>query len=453
MSRKEVSTDRRRISVDDREYAEKEILKYVLKCSYSNEYECLSRGHEVKRGSTLACLDVFMDDDLIRVGGRLCKSDLPYDCKYPVVLPSAHTVTTMIVRYFHERVGHLGVSTVLARGYSTVRRVIGRCVVCRKVQGRVVEQKMANLPLERVMERAPVFSCTGVDCFGPFFVTFGRGRKRIKRYGVLFTCMAVRAVHLEGAYDLSADAILSAMRRFVARRGQVRLFCSDNGTNFVGARRELLVALTDPTVRDGVENRGIRWEFNPPKASHFGGIWERVIRTVRRVLEAVFANKVFTDDSLSTLFCEAEAAVNSRPLTIVGNDPGVNVLTPQNLLNLGTYVDSWSGVPSELPDNIKRWKHIQSLADQFWRRWCREYRSSLQGRHKWAGKRRNLVVGDVVLVVDELVARCQWPLGRVTAVKTSADGLVRSVTLVSRGKVYNRPVAKLVLLVEGAELP
>ena len=358
--------------------------------------------------------------------------------------------------------GHLGVATVLGstrsrfwiiRGYSTIRRILNLCVVCKKVQGQVSNQRMADLPLVRVKEGEPVFTYTGTDCFGPFYTTFGRGRKQQKRYGVIFTCMTVRAVHIEMVPDLSSEAILGALRRFLARRGQIRYLCSDNGTNYRGARSELLKSLGADTVRDRAGDLGIVWEFNPPKASHFGGVWERIIRTVRRVLETVMTNKTYTDDSLQTIFCEVEAAVNGRPLTLVGDTCGGEVLTPQKLLNLGSSVEYYGNVPVEVPDNVKRWKHIQAVSQQFWRRWCRNYRSLLQGRNKWTQKRRNVAVNDVVLLVDESLPRGRWPLGRVSAVRQSGDGLVRTVVVKARGHEYERPITKLVVILENEELP
>ena len=216
--------------------------------------------------------------------------------------------------------------------------------------------------------------------------------------------------------------------------------------------RELLKSLGAMEVRDKAGDLEVSWEFNPPKASHFGGIWERVIRMIRRVLESIMTNSVFTDDSLATIFCEVEAVVNGRPLTVVGEDSGV-VPTPQKLLNLGENVEGHGGMTDQNPSCVKRWVHIQAISEQFWRRWCREYRSSLQGRTKWKGERRNVSVNDVVVLVDETEPRGKWPLGRVTQVKRSGDGLVRSVVVVARGKEYTRPISKLIMLIEGEELP
>ena len=198
--------------------------------------------------------------------------------------------------------GHEGRQHVLAelrkkcwvtRANAAVRRCLSKCISCRKRTRPTETQIMADLPIERVQHGEHPWASTGVDLFGPFHTR--RGRTQTKRYGVIFTCLALatRAVHLEMADSLSADSFICALRRFLARRGSnVRVLRSDNGTNFVGADRELkkeldlLVAHDTFVFREAI-NRGIEWRWNPPGASHFGGAWERLIRSVRKILNAL----------------------------------------------------------------------------------------------------------------------------------------------------------------------
>lgn len=129
----------------------------------------------------------------------------------------------------------------------------------------------------------------------------------VKRYGVLFTCLTMRAVHIEVAHSLDTDACINALRRFFSRRGQVSVIRSDNGTNFIGVERELREAvqnMDDSKIKEEMLKRGIEWTFNPPGASHEGGIWECQIRTVRKVLGSLLKQQVLDDDSLHTLLCE-----------------------------------------------------------------------------------------------------------------------------------------------------
>ena len=155
---------------------------------------------------------------------------------------------------------------------------------------------MADLPSDRVQSLEPPFTRTGVDCFGPFFVKRGRGQE--KRYGIIFTCLAMRAVHLEIADNLSTDSFICALKRFISRRGNVHVIRSDNGTNFVGANNELQKELrklhSSVTVYSELAKRGIEWTFNTPGASHHGGAWERLIRSTRRILDSLLSTQLLT---------------------------------------------------------------------------------------------------------------------------------------------------------------
>ena len=198
---------------------------------------------------------------------------------------------------------------------------------------------MANLPDDR-LEPAPPFTFCAVDYFGPWYVK--EGRRELKRYGVLFTCLTSRAVHLEVASSLSTDSFLSAYRRFVGRRGPVRQLRSDQGTNFVGAKDELQQALStmeNEKIRQELVKRNCDWiyfKMNVPEASHMGGSWERQIRTVRNVLASLLTQHAaqLDEETLRTFMVEAEAIVNCRPLTVdTINSPQMpEPLMPNHLL-------------------------------------------------------------------------------------------------------------------------
>lgn len=192
--------------------AELVILRYLqLKC-YSGELQSLGSGRgTVSKGSPLYKLEQFQDSEgLLRVKGRLQNSQLAHIVKHPVILPRDHHVTELIVRQVHEwDSGHSGREHVLStlrqkywipRAQPLLNKVLRNCVVCKKLRGKQEIQMMADLPSERVTPHKPPFTYTGVDCFGPFFVK--RGRSREKRYGCLFTCMAIRAVHIEKLHSL-----------------------------------------------------------------------------------------------------------------------------------------------------------------------------------------------------------------------------------------------------------
>ena len=269
--------------------------------------------------------------------------------------------------------------------------------------------------------------------------------------------MVSRAVHLEVAKSLETDAFICVLRRFVARRGNVSELWNDNGTNFVGAHNELKRALQEmdqDMLHHYASDCGFRWVFNTPGASHMGGVWERVIRTVRKVLNGLFSQRIpsLSDDEFHTLLCEVENIVNTRPLTTVTSDPqDPEPLTPAHLLMLKP---SFTLPPPGLfrdPDlySRKHWRRIQYLAGVFWTRWKKEYLALLQTRSKWNVPKRNLQVGDVVLLKDD-TPKNQWPLGLVQKVEVGRDGRIRVVHLKTATSLLCRPVSKVVLFEENS---
>ena len=204
---------------------------------------------------------------------------------------------------------------------------------------------MADLPIDR-LEPAPPFAYCGVDYIGPWLTK--QGRKDIKRYGVLFTCMTSRAIHLLVAHTLETDPFLNALRWFICRRGLVRQLRSNRGTNFIGARRKLretLSEIDENKVNNEMLKMNCDWiemKFNVPSASHMRGVWERQIKTVRGVLSTLLEKNgtQLNDEALHTLMCEAEAVVNSRPLTTdnTTSPDSLQPLTPNHLLTQSSKV-------------------------------------------------------------------------------------------------------------------
>ena len=180
--------------------AEKRIVKYVQHVAFAEEMENVLAGKEVKSGSRLSSLYPGLMDGILCVQGRLRKAECEGVVKNPWILPSTGHVVDLIISCYHEKSGHMGVWCVLTQlrerfwiihGVRAVRRVLARCIVCKKVKARVMKQKMADLPIERVRQGVKAFEVTGVDCFGPMEVKMGRSRARVKRWVALFTCLAI----------------------------------------------------------------------------------------------------------------------------------------------------------------------------------------------------------------------------------------------------------------------
>ena len=182
---------------------------------------------------------------------------------------------------FYERLSHAGHGHTLAKlrekywitgANAAVHHLISNCATCRCNRAPVAEQKMADLPKGRATP-APPFTYTGVDYFGPYVIK--EGRKELKRYGCLFTCLESRAVHIETANSLETDSFIQALRRFIARHGPIHEIRTDNGTNFVGAKTELQQAVNEMDnehIRSRLHQEGTDWIFNPMSGSHMGGI-------------------------------------------------------------------------------------------------------------------------------------------------------------------------------------
>ncbi|XP_071114598.1 uncharacterized protein [Haliotis cracherodii] len=200
--------------------------------------------------------------------------------------------------------------------------------------------------------------------------------------------------------------------------------------------------------------KGIDWHFNPPTASHHGGIWERMIRSIRKVLNAVVKEQAIKldDEGLSTLFCEVEIIHNGRPITDVPYHPhDLNPLTPNHLLLLRSGQKMPPGTFCK--DDVysrRRWKQVQYLADIFWKRWVKEYLTLQQERQKWVTKKPNLEVGDIVLLADSS-PRNSWSLGRVIEIMKDKKGYVRIVRVRTAFTELVRPINKLCVIVRGSK--
>jgi len=457
-------------SLEAKQKAERNLIRVIQKEKFEETCELKSRSHPLQN------LDPFHDNDnVLRVGGRLRKTSEMYGVKHPAILPKNSHLSHLIAAHHHQKTAHQGrnmtINEIRSGGYWIVgcRRVvsslINKCVTCNKHRGKNRGQKMADLPEERV-EPSPPFTYCGLDCFGPFIVK--EGRREMKRYGLIFTCLAMRAIHIEVLDDLTTDSFLNGLRCFIAIRGKVRMIRCDQGTNFVGAKHELkenLKKLDQEAITSKLLDLECEFKLNPPSSSHMGGVWERQIRNVRNVLTGILDSGSRLDtSSLRTVMYEAMAIVNSRPLTVENLEraDGPLPLTPNHLLTMK------SGVVMPPPPGKfdredlylkKRWRRVQFLVNLFWTRWKREYLQTLQTRNTWQQTQRNVRMGDIVLLQEDGICRTDWKVAKVVETYASDDGLIRKVRLLmatsqldKQGKpkqqrtYLERPVHKLVVL-------
>ena len=395
-----------------------------------------------------------MHDGIVYLGGRIARAAGTPDGRL-IILPTRSKVTDLIIAHYHEVEGHMGASHVLAsvrdvfwivKGMSAVRKVLNRCLRCRELTAKPCQQVISPLPDFRTQIGLPFRYC-GVDYFGPFLVKIGRSNH--KRYGCLFTCLQIRAVHLEVVHSMSTDSFMMALTRFVSRRGPPEVMFSDNGSNFVGASNELrrvLQSLDDNGISDRLLRYNIEWRFNPPGSSHRGGAWERMIRTVRRVLSSVTSQQVLTEEALLTYMVEVEGIVNNRPLIPVYDDPlSPSVIRPNDLLRMKSNPDLCDEVTLRERYTLG-WRQAQHLGSVFWKRWRTEDLPCLQKLLKWTQSTRSVMVGDLVLLLGESTPRGLWRKGVVVEIFPGPDGHVRHVRLhTSNGNVM-RDIRSLRLL-------
>ena len=460
------------LCIEDIQNAERLLIK-MIQTKYLANHIAKVREQKAPESKAIAKLNPFIDQDgILRVGGRLGNCAL-IKLRHPCILPKKCISTDIIISWHHRKVNHLGRTTTTnelrSNGFwvlnitSQVSRILKNCFRCRLYRGKVGEQLMSELPAKRTEMEGPFTYC-GVDIFGPFRVK--EGRKEVKRYGSVFTCFSSRAIHLEVVHKLDTDSFLLALRRFTARRGPVRSIRSDNGTNFVGAQNQYLKALEsmdEGKIRQFLLTKECdwespNWERNPPISSHMGGVWERMIRSVRSILTSLIDEhgSRLNDEALHTFLTEVEAVVNSRPIAVETlSDPDIEPLTPNHLLTMKMKVvmpPPGNFIKADLYCQ-KRWRSIQYLTNEFWKRWSREYLSSLQKRQKWTSENRNFTVNDIVLMKVQDLPRNKWLIARVIEVFPSKDGLVRSVKvrIAKTSSEITRSITKLVLLIAAKE--
>ncbi|XP_018373216.1 PREDICTED: uncharacterized protein LOC108767714 [Trachymyrmex cornetzi] len=411
-------------------------------------------------------LHPFLDQNgIIRVGERLRHAGLPEETKHPIVIPSSHHFTKLIIIYYHERLFHAGAQTTLntireefcpISARSRIKEILHKCIRCRKANPRASWQIMGQLPSVRVNISRP-FTNSGVDYCGPFYVRdrIRRNAKHHKAYAAIFVCMVTKAVHIELVEDLTAESFIAALKRFVARRGKVSNLYSDNGRNFVGAERILKQTWEKEDFKECIQRfataEKMNWHFIPARSPHFGGIWEAAVRSMKLHLKRTIGETSFTIAEMTTILPQIEAVLNSRPLTPVSDDPNdMRALTPGHFLigeNLQGYTEQeLKGVPD---NRLSRWQRVEQVRQHLWSRWQKEYLNTCQQRGKWkTDSKETYQVGQLVMVKDAQSMPLRWTLARIMEVHPGTDDRVRVVTLLTEKGVYKRAITNIAPLLE-----
>lgn len=400
-----------------------------------------------KKSSVARRLNFFIDPEgIIRVRGRLNNApDLTYDTKNPMLLPPHHALTRSLFLHTHGQLMHAGQTLMLGtifrrfwplKAKELANQITSNYLRCRWIKPTLGEQQMGQLPEYRITPVSRAFTCTGVDYFGPVWISQpGRGTKRLKAYIAVFVCFTTKTVHMEIVDDLTTNGFLSALLRFISRRGTPKELYSDNGTNLIGARNILMswhemfnnIDHWEAVYEWCKNNDGIDWKTIPARSPHHGGLWERAVASAKHHLVRTIGEASLYRAEMETVVTMVEAILNSRPLVPVTLNPKDNCpLTPAHFLIGGPLKTICE--PHVMDHNIthlERFKRLIALKQHFWHRWSHEYLHTLLNRHKWTEQHPNISVRTFVLLVDKNTKPLYWQWGRVIEIITANDGMVR----------------------------
>ncbi|XP_041564840.1 uncharacterized protein LOC121467484 [Drosophila elegans] len=374
------------LTVDEISFGTVLLLRSIQQVHIAVEHEVLSQGKPCPSKSKLISLrPILSSEGLLRVGGRLQNASLDYEAKHPILLPKDHPVTRAIIVYYHEKYFHAGPQALLA----ALRK---RWVACQQIEFRLTQH---FTPQEwTIVDRS---------------ITSQRpGTKHPQCYIAVFVYFSTKAAHLEVVQDLTTDSFIGALRRFISLRGSPRTIWSDNATNFVGAKRELAelkeLFLSEPhtaSISSSCLANGIDWKFIPPRAPHFGGLWEAAVKSAKFLFYRV-----------------------------VENAENFEVLTPAHFLNGSSYTRFSEPYVTHLREGrLSSWQRMTQMQQNFWKRWSREYLSLLQERSEWRIKTSNIQIGRVVLLQEDNLPPMKGQLGCIHEVIPGKNGVVREAVV------------------------
>ena len=439
------------------------LLALAQKTVYDEEYNCLSNAQPISNKSSLKTLNPFLDSDgIMRVNGRLSQSSLPYNERFPKILPGNSRLCQLYLTNLHLLLLHAECNQMcrmiqtefyISRLKVRVKKTIRNCKRCIIYKQSQCSQIMAPLPSERCTLSAP-FENTGVDFAGPFQLKTSKIRKSslTKGYACVFVCFSTKAIHLEACSDLSTPAFRAAFTRFVGRRGLPHKIISDNGRNFLGASRELsrefsaFIQSVSNDISQKYVSQGFEWKFIPPHAPHMGGLWEAAVKSFKFHLKRTAGAYKFNFEEFSTILAHIEGVLNSRPISAMSEDPAdTTALTPGHFLR-GAPIMAFPEPSIENISIVNRWEKLKIINHQLAIRWKEDYLKALHKRYKWKNPLPNLQIGDLVVVIDDLQPPYDWQLGRIVNTYPGVDNKVRTADVRTASGTITRPIVKLCYL-------
>ncbi|GFX50088.1 integrase catalytic domain-containing protein [Trichonephila clavipes] len=263
----------------------------------------------------------------------------------------------------------------------------------------------------------------------------------------------LKTVHIELVSDLTSQAFIAALKRFMARRGKCAKLFSDNGKNFVGASNEIkklleIVRKPDEKLANYLAAEGIEWKFIPARSPNFGGLWEAAIKSCKYHLKRVVNGINLTYEELLTVTVQIEGILNSRPLCpLSNNDDDFQVLIPAHfLINRSLNSLEEPNLTKCKESNLKKWQKITKMVQLMGKFWSRNYLNQLQQRGKWMFEKNNVKIGDLVLIIEENLPTYKWALGRIVELYYGEDKKVRVVKIKTQYSTCKRAISKICVL-------
>lgn len=463
-----VKKDKRKfnaLTVNETKDAMSCLIRYVQEIHFAEEIKCIKNGLPIR--TNLKSLNPFIDSNgVMRVAGRIGNANLPYNQKYPMILPCKCHLTTLIIRNEHLSLLHSGLKLthagLIQRYYIVgavreIKKVIHRCTACFRFRAQRASQLMGSLPSSRVNQDR-IFKKIGIDYCGPFKLKQSSMRRSIvtKGYVLVIVCFTSKLLHFECVSSLSTECFLAAFKRFCSRRGLPSMVFCDNASTYKGANnqlRDLYLLNKSHAHKNNVTNycttKGIEFNFIPCYSPTFGGIWESSVKSFKHHFKRVVGDISLTYEQFCTVMVQIEGILNSRPLTPLSHDINdFSYLTPAHFA---------CGAPITQPPEpdltstnitpLKFWKKCTKIQQDFWKSWQKVYLSQLLKRPKWQQDCNNIKVGDLVLLLDERTSPLHWPVARIAQIFPGADGRVRVVEVrTSTGGAHRRAINKVAVL-------
>ena len=436
-----------KINQTDLENAKLYWIRFTQRESFLQEILALESGQPLKKSSRLLAFDPFLDKQgILRVGGRLSYSELSREQKHPILLPKKHVFSKMLAWHAHVTNLHFGLDQwffYLRQEYfilgarQLLRSLIRYCLTCKRLTKRFHHPQMSNLPDARLTLSAqcPPFTHVGTDLTGAITLKGdGRGQASKKAYIVIFTCMATRAIYADIMLSNQTQDFLMAFKRLVGTEGRPRYLYSDSASYYLRAKEEMKESFENlnEAMQEASREFGFSWHTNVPYAPHEGGVWERMVKTLKQCLLRVSRHAYLTQLEFTTVLKECTAILNDRPL-VSQSASSLEVITP-SLLSRGRLMRV---LPDKFGDSVlpgsnktrERWQHREAVIEHFFKLWKRNYVMGLQQRRKWFTPTPDIKEGDIVVLHKEMTKRGHWPLAKVVRVVRGRNDAVRHIEL------------------------